>query len=165
MDSGSLTQAGQQVADQISLARQLASTHNSTMELRLFKLPNAATTGYTELQIWTSTTNSSGVSAMQPASKVSLLPQKVVISENTTLSGALLGNTPATMAAGTGPLSGATYIAFEISASGIVTPSLGMSANSLIVLSARYAANTTLPTNYVMIQINPVTATPLIYRP
>jgi uncharacterized protein (TIGR02596 family) len=172
VESNNLTRGGQLVVDEINLARQISSSRNITVELRLFKMPGATTSGYTAVQLWA--TSSTG--SAQALSQLAFLPQMFAISENTTVSSALGAPafaTPSTMPAGSGPASGATYLSFEFRPSGVVTPVLNangltnMSSYCLTILPARYAAsgNATLPKNYVLIQINPITATPLVYRP
>jgi len=171
-ESNNLARSGQIIADEINLARQLSSSRNATIQMRLFKLAGATTSGYTALQLFTS--DSTGT--MQAVSRLAQLPKSMAISENTTVSSALGATafaTPSTMPAGSGPTAGATYLPFEFRPSGVVTPVLNanglsnMSSYCLTVLPARFAASTnaTLPKNYVIIQINPVTATPLVYRP
>ncbi len=163
MESDSLSRGGQQVADAINLARQLASSHNATMELRLIKLNS--TIGYSALQIWT--TNSSGT--MQPISRIAILPQSIIVTDNMTLSPALAGSglTSGTIPAGNGAASGSAYVGFEITASGLMLPLTGMNSNYFTVVPARYEPSSSLSgiKNFVMVQVNPVTATPLVYRP
>lgn len=163
-----LTRAGQQVADQINLAKQISSSKNTTVELRICKLSGA--TGYTELQLGTysSTGTWTGVN------HIIILPQNISISPNTTLSTAFNNNTTGTFAtSGYGSVSGATYYPFEFRPSGIVTTVqtaaavLNMNTFCLVILpnSSLTAANLTAVKNYAIVQINPMTATPLIYRP
>lgn len=163
MESDNLNRGGQQVADTINLARQLASSHNATMELRLIKLNS--TSGYSALQVWT--TNSAGT--MQPITRIAILPQSIVVTDNTTLSPALSasGITTGTIPPGNGAASGASYAGFEITASGLMLPLTGMNSDYFTVVPARYEPSSSLSgiKNYVMVQVNPVTATPLVYRP
>ena len=173
MDSDNLDAGAQQLADQINLARQLSSAKNITVELRLFKLSGAATAGYTVIQLGTG----SGA-AWQSISRLSTLPQGIAISENTTLSSILSAKefSPApTMAAGTGLLSLATYIPFDFRPNGVVTPVISatglgnLNTYNLAVIFSRNnkaaSSNATLPKNYIFVQINPLTSTPLIYHP
>jgi uncharacterized protein (TIGR02596 family) len=122
-----LSTGAQQVADQVNLARQLSSSKNVTVELRVFKMAgtNASyssggfTSGYTALQMGTN--DSTG--QWQAVSRLYRLPQNIVISEKTTF--------------------------------------------SFMVIPARYATQTALTgiKNYAIVQINPVTGTPLVFRP
>jgi uncharacterized protein (TIGR02596 family) len=172
LEGNNLDSAAHQVADQINLAHQFSSSLNVTVELRLFKLSGAPTAGYTALQL--GTYNSSGT--WTPVSRPSYLPPQLVISPSATVSTALSApefSTVRTMGANNGLLSSATYVFFDFRPSGVVTPVLNavaatnMSNYALVVLPARYASVTTLGTvkNYAIVQINPVTATPLVYRP
>jgi uncharacterized protein (TIGR02596 family) len=172
LESNNLDSAAHQVADQVNLAHQLSSSLNVTVEMRLFKLFGAATTGYTAMQL--GTYNSAGT--WTAISRLSYLPQQLVISPSSAVSTALSAvefTTPPTMAANNGFLSNATYVFFDFRPTGVVTPVLNatsatnMSNYALVVLPARYAAVTSLSLvkNYAIIQINPFTATPLVYRP
>lgn len=166
IESNSLDSAAHQVADQINLAHQLSSSQNVTVELRIFKFASATTAGYTAIQL--GTYNSSG--SWTPINRLSYLPRQIAISQSSAVSTALSAPefaTPPTMAANTGLISGATYIPFDFRPSGVMTPVLTMASYCLVVLPARTAALTSLGSvkNYAIIQINPVTATPLVYRP
>ena len=76
MQGTNIEQGARAVFDQISLARQIASTRNCTTELRLIKLAGVSSSGYSAMQIWVPGTNAT----MTPIAKVVNLPQSVVIS-------------------------------------------------------------------------------------
>jgi len=164
VESNNMNRAGQQVADEINLAKQLSSSRNTTIEMRIFKL-SGASSGYTQLQLGTNSSTGLWV----PLTRLSILPQKTAISENTTLSSAFSTNTAPTMT-NTGPTLNATYYPFEFRPTGIMTPVLSITNYCLAIVPARYAATTystlTAPIkNYAIVQINPLTSTPLVYRP
>jgi uncharacterized protein (TIGR02596 family) len=172
LEASNLDSAAHQVADQINLAHQLSSSQNVTIELRLFKLAGATTAGYTAMQL--GTYNSSGT--WTPINHLANLPRQIAISQSSTVSTALSAPefaTPLTMGANNGLISSATYVFFDFRPTGVLTPVLNavaatnMSKYALVVLPARSAALTSLSTvkNYAIVQINPVTATPQVYRP
>ena len=166
LDSSNLTRAGQLVGDQINLARQIASASNSSVEVRFFKLPKVAASCYSGIQIW-GTTRKGNFAALR---NVTLLPPGVIISENATLSPAF-SNTlsqplpTGALPAGPGTTGGAAYVSFQVRPTGVVLPVLAMKDFSVTVIPARYAAASALPANYVTIQVNPLTASPFMYRP
>jgi len=164
VESNNMNRAGQQVADEINLAKQLSSSRNTTVELRLFKL-SGASSGFNQLQLGTNSSTGLWV----PLTRLSILPQKTAISENSTLSSAFSTNAPSIMT-NAGPTLNASYYPFEFRPTGIMTPVLSIPNYCLAIVPARYAATNystlTAPIkNYAIVQINPLTATPLVYRP
>ncbi len=167
--SNNMNRADQQIADEINLAKQISSAKNTTVELRVLKLAGATTAGYTQLQLGTYTSTGTWVAV----GHASVLPQNIAISENTVLSSAFSTDTALTMPpSGYGAQSGATYYPFEFRPSGIVTPipTGGITNYCLAVVPASYASTSYAAfsppiKNYAVVQINPVTATPIVYRP
>jgi uncharacterized protein (TIGR02596 family) len=164
MESNNLTQGGQVLADQINSARQLAAARNQPVEVRLIEIPDNSGAGYTAIQLWMSKNGG----APAPSTRMLSLPQSVVIAEKAALSGILQNLTRVTTkSASDDPATKVPYTAFQIRPDGIVTPSVSMSQAFLTVVSARFATETDITNvkNYVTVQINPVTATPIVYRP
>ena len=162
LEGSNLTRGGQLVADQINTARQIASARNRTVEVRLVKLTNVSAQGYSGLQLWSIDANG----ATSPISRLYALPQQVVISEDASQLSRALGKA----AKGKMPkfpveTADADYAAFQIRSSGVVTPRIDMGSFYFAVVRAASATDTTLPKNYVTIQVNPNTGTTLIYRP
>jgi len=170
LESTNMAQAGTLVADQIAMARQLASTRNLTTEVRLIKLASDSPQGYSAVQLWApSSASATGTNAMVPVGRMVPLPRSMVISEDTTtLSRFLSFLTPGTMPA-QGSAAGAPYVSFAIRPSGVVVPVATNSADRarlfLTVVPGRYAAATTAPANFATIQLNPDNGTVLLYRP
>ena len=158
LESGNLARGGQALADEINLARQLAASQNRVVELRILK--NETPPGYGLLQVWGTDAGGTNV----PLSRVMKLPQNIVIAENTTLSAAIEKTPTATMPTNSS-MAGRAYTYLRIRPSGAVDPSLAMSNFFFAVVSSRSATNSALPPNYVTIQVNPLTGTPLVYRP
>lgn len=161
LDSSNLARGGQVIADQINLARQIASARNTAVEVRLFKLPSQDTEGYGAVQLW----SGDATGNPRPASRLATLPEGIVVSPVTAVSQAFAKMPSSTMPAGTGALADASYRFFQVRPSGVVTPVMDMADSYLTVVLARSATNSALPKNYVTIQINPLTATPLVYQP
>ncbi len=172
--SDNLNSAGQIVAAQINLARQLAATTNRSVQVRLIQIPSLAPNGYCAIQIWsanlTGATGSGSTLIPQMSwtavSRSVFLPQTAIANNagSANLSALLSGAVTYQMPAG-GATSNANYVAFQISPTGIVTPSLALSSSYLSVVAARSGSGSSIPANYVSIQIDPQTATTLVYRP
>ncbi|XHR30630.1 MAG: Verru_Chthon cassette protein D [Chthoniobacteraceae bacterium] len=161
LGSNNLTQAGQLIVDQVGLARQIASTRNCTVEIRLIALPNLSPNGFSAMQLWAAPA-ASGTNDMVPVDRLVTLPQGTTISPDATKLSKLLSVTTATKTMSTG----VRYTAFQIRASGNVTPAAtSMSDMYLTVIPTRFADATTLPANYVIVQINSNAGTTLVYRP
>jgi uncharacterized protein (TIGR02596 family) len=166
IEGDSLGTGAQEVADQINFARQLSSSQNINVELRLFKLAGAAIRGYTALQMGTNTSTALWV----PISRLSRLPQNIVISESTNLSTAFSAITPLTMT-NSGPTCNATYYPVEFRPLGIVAPVTGITSCNFTIVPARDATLTSLTNagqvvkNYAIVQVNPVTSISLVFRP
>lgn len=155
-DSNNLTMGGQVLADQINAARQTASARNRTVELRLIK--QGTTAGYSAVQLWTARegTNSSPVSRVLPLAK------NVVVAENANLSGILKTASTGSMNVGG---TNTPYAAFQVQPSGLVVPVIPMNASFMTLVPLRVASTNSQPANYVTVQVNPITGSPLIYRP
>jgi uncharacterized protein (TIGR02596 family) len=168
-ESTNIARGGQVFADEITLARQIASARNITVEVRCINIPARSTNGYSGLQLW-----SPGGSTSIPVSRLQTMPDGIAISQDKTKVSSLFQSyqLTGTMPVGS-PSSGDTYWSFTINPSGMVGPlpttgvnnAPDMSTLTVGVVPARFAANTALPVNYVLIQINPITAATLNYRP
>jgi uncharacterized protein (TIGR02596 family) len=165
LESNNLTRAGQLLADQIGLARQIAAAKNKAVEVRLIKSDPDSTNGYSGIQLWIA----DEAGGYKTANRLASLPKGILISEQPSISaafGPVNGlSTTNSMPANTGAVSNLKYAAFQVRPSGTITPSLAMSNATLTIVSSKFATNNSLPKNYVTIQINPLTATPLVYRP
>jgi len=158
MQSTDLARGGQVVADQVNLARQTASAQNTVVEMRFIELPGRA--GYSAVQLW----RSDSTGGMKPVRGLLTLPQSVTIAPNPPLPGAL-GDLPTGSMPADSPVANASYAALQIRPSGQVTPVLAMSNLFFSVIPAAFADESQLPPNYFLVQINPLTGIPLVYRP
>ncbi len=155
LQSSDLTRGGQLVADQVNLGRQTASSQNTAVELRLIKIPGRK--GYAAVQLW----KPDDKGQMIPARRMITLPQSVTIADT------VLSPTITKFVSGSMPLNGANadYRAIQIRPTGEITPVLAMKDLVLCIVPEILAGNTAMPANYFLVQINPVTGIPLIYRP
>jgi uncharacterized protein (TIGR02596 family) len=166
LTSSSLTESGQILSSQISLARQIASSRGYPVEVRLIQSP---TTGYYyAIQLFAVTSGGT----LTPANHLVLLPAGAVISASTTTLSPYLAN----LQTGTLPQMNAAgvlsnYVSFRISPNGLVDPYPALPSPGgfaylyLTVVPLQSATVTTAPSNYVTVQINPVTGSQLVYRP
>ncbi|XHR26791.1 MAG: Verru_Chthon cassette protein D [Chthoniobacteraceae bacterium] len=163
MDSGNLSRAGQLVGDQINLARQIAASSNSTVEVRFVNLPKYSASGYSAVQIWG--INRSG--AMGALRALAVLPLGTVVSDNTSVSPAFLQSFAEPLTTGSMSIQGgsAQYASFQIRPAGIILPAITMKNFCFTVIPSRAASSGTLPSNYATIQVNPLTAAAFAYRP
>lgn len=158
MQSTDLARGGQVVADQVNLARQTASAQNTVVEMRFIELPGR--TGYSAVQLW----KPDSAGGMNPVRGLFTLPQGVTIAPNPPLPGVLSELPTGTMPPGSSAAN-ARYAALQIRPSGQVIPVLAMSNLFLSVVPAALASEPQLPPNYFLVQINPLTGVPLVYRP
>lgn len=102
-----------------------------------------------------------------PVERPARLPRGAVILENTTTVSPLLGlPNIATGSMAVGGVDSAPYAAFSIRPSGVVEPAAsGMSSFFLGIVPSRAGNASSVPKNFVFIQINPETGNTLIYRP
>lgn len=169
--SAGLNDGGQVFTDEVALARQSASTRNITVEVRCIKMPARSSTGYTGLQLWSP-------ASAAPLSRLVVLPDGIAISEDTTKISTLFNTYPSTGSMPDGSsLAGKSYVAFTINPSGMVGPLVvptqaapnplppNMALTCVGIVPARLAANASLPANYVLVQLNPLTAATVVYRP
>ena len=183
-EGNNLAMAGQTVADELAVARQYAASRNQTVQIRFITPSSSAYKGYSAIQLWKITTT--GTSALDQLYR---LPAAMEVSANAALSplvaftgaGALAGGTNAMPA---GSIAG-SYVSFTVRPDGnVVIPPGTTSTNAfnsssgspngaflsqpsyfLTIQPARYDAASTLPKNYITIQVNPDTACTQIFRP
>lgn len=168
-ETNNLGFAGQMVVDQMAVARQYAASRNQTVYVCFIDPSGSGINGYTSLQLWPSLPSSGGL-AVGRAVK---LPGGIEISANPALSP--LVSTYATTA-GTMPASSnvqGTYIYLTVRPDGnlvapnapVATALTNMPHFFFTLLPVRFDGNSTLPKNYVTVQINPDTAEAQTFRP
>jgi uncharacterized protein (TIGR02596 family) len=158
MQASDLTRAGQMLTDQVNLARQIASAQNTVVEVRLIQLPGR--TGYTGIQLW----KADSAGDLKAVKNVMTLPPPMAISSNPAHSAAISSLPTGSMPSGSS-VANASYAALQIRPSGFVTPILAMDSLFFTVMRDTLTSESGLPPNYFMLQINPLTGAPLVYRP
>lgn len=164
LESNNITRAGEMVADQIVLARQIASTRNLTAEVRFIKVPARSAEGYSAVQIWT--TDARGASSA--ANKAVLLPEGIVVSDRANVSPLFSLSLSPAGSMPSGPHTGSAYRGVRMSASGAVSPPAAQAdRNQLYVtlVNSRFATSAQAPANFFTVQINPDIGNAEIYRP
>lgn len=157
-----VTRAGQLIADQFALARQEAAGKNSEVQVR-FVWKDDDTPGYRGVQLWQpSPTN---VMEYRPITRIAWMPEGTLISSISALSPLINHSTiPET----NGVLSGigtAKYCGFRFRAGGSTDLIVNSTNNYLTVVLGRDASNASLPTNYAVVQVDPVNGRARTYRP
>jgi uncharacterized protein (TIGR02596 family) len=158
--ANNINRGGQILGDQIVLARQEAANRNRDVEVRIINLTNGLYVGYAAVQLWIA--DESGTN-WSPVTKMSRLPEGVLISSNPQLSPLLTNIDPTTHSTNFGSAGVRNYGGFRIRSSGVPDPSIGTNNNFLTVQPA--TATNGLATNYYTVRINHVTGRLSIHRP
>jgi uncharacterized protein (TIGR02596 family) len=167
-EGNNLSRSAHQLANQIRLARQNAAVQNRVIEVRLIRLPSVSAKGYNATQLWTTLPPdiTTGTETMKPDGRAIPLPQSIVIAEDSTNLSPLLASISTVNTMPThGANANASYVAFQVRPSGVIVPTLGIADLYLTLVPARFGGQSTFPANYAIVQINPNTGVPLVYRP
>jgi uncharacterized protein (TIGR02596 family) len=174
-ESNNLASGGQTVVDELAVARAYAASHNQSVYVLFIVSPGSTNAGYTSMQLWQA--DPTNPSTCTPVDQAVRLPSGVEISASQTLSplvttlvaGCTCPNMPSASYAPT------NYVFFTVRPDGNVVvknpPSVSgtalqnMPSYFLTVLPVRYDSNSTVPTNYVTIQVNPDTAIAQVFEP
>jgi uncharacterized protein (TIGR02596 family) len=175
-EANKLTMAGQTVADELAVAREYAASHNQTIYVRFIVPANSASQGYRALQLWESDPAKAG--NFLAVDRAVFLPAGIEVSANPSLSPLVSTLVGASVAMPAGATPAGNYVAFTVRPDGNVVvnnpPPIATASNAafqearfyfLTLLPAREDANSTLPANYLTIQINPDTANAQVFRP
>ena len=157
-----VTRAGQLVADQFSLARQEATGKNREVQVR-FVWKDEAPAGYKGVQLWQpSATN---VTEYRPVTRIAWMPEGTMISSAAMLSPLINNPTiPETNAVlpGRGPTK---YCGFRFRSGGGTDLNFNSTNNFVTIVQSRDSTATTAPTNYAVVQVDPVNGRTRTYRP
>lgn len=170
MDSSNLSNGGQMLADQFGLARQIASAKNRPIEVRIIEMSGSPSSAPNAFQLWM---EDPATGNTVPISKLAAMPPNTVVGLDQTEVSPALERLPHTeLVAGSdeaNAMPGASaYYSLQIAPGGTVSPAVPVSEMNefyLTVVTANSATSTSLPSNYVTVQVNPTTGTPLLYRP
>ena len=175
--SSKLTNTAQRIADQITVARQLASSRNIPVQVRFYGLPYFdMTTGGAFINRGMQLFMTDGITFTNAVSRPFLFPNRVAIRDDSPLLGACLYvpfNSPGLTNFGVYGRGTICYRAFTIRPNGIVTSgnnTVISDYNNWITLqnwdpNAKLSAAVPTNANYVAIQVNPITAKVTILRP
>lgn len=158
LNSNNLTRAGQTICDQIGVARQYASANNRAVEIRLIRM-NVADSGYSALLLWSNDV---------PISRLIRLPDNIVISNDLLSLSQIFANSQEKNISepNAGLAIGKPYVSLQIRPSGLVIPTLDMNRSFITLIHTRDTGKTFANLrDYVTVQINPNTGTPLVFRP
>lgn len=177
--NSNLTSGSNRLIDQLNLARQTAMVMNCPVEFRLYQLPpegSAATAQPSVYRAFQSFTVPSDGTSTNAVGKPVFLPQSVYMSANGTVSSLLTVKNPPTSFAGTaaavpvGPYapSSYNYISFHFKPDGS-TDLASIPATpwyvSLAVANDPTQSGSSLPANFVTVQLDPLTGRVRYFRP
>jgi len=163
-----ITSAGQTVSDAMNLARSIAQSRNTPVQLRFYKLPDpqGGTPIFRGMQIFTLESR-----ATNAVTKPFLFPQQIAFSVDNKKSSILSITEVTPTAADPAKISGAsyTYVPVTFGASGIIQPSGTLTSTNewyVTVQAQRDLVNDAAwPENYATININPVTGNAKVFQP
>ncbi|XHR29726.1 MAG: Verru_Chthon cassette protein D [Chthoniobacteraceae bacterium] len=158
-----LTRGGQMVADQFALGRQMAVCRNTEVEVRFVWNRNA----YGAVQLWAPSSKNSAT--LVPITRMETLPAAVAIANTAVLSPLISGTagTP-TIAETQGvfpSLGSVKYCGFRFRAGGMTDLAYDSTSNYVTITSLRECGNTSLPVNYCIVQVDPLSGRTRTYRP
>lgn len=159
----SLARGGQMVADQFALARQMAVSRNGQVQVRVIWLTNKPP-GYQAIQLWG---QGSTPKDFIPISQLVVLPEGISIAESPALSplindDALVSLDDKAVFGGRGELE---YMGFRFKAGGRTDLPYNALNAFVTVVATRDAQKTSLPDNYCIVQVDPVSGRVNTYRP
>jgi len=159
----SLARGGQIVADQLALARQMAVSRNSQVQVRLIWLKNNPP-GYQAIQLW-----GQGATPAEhvPLSQLVPLPEGISLAATASLS-PLLNDSSLVTISGRAAFGGRgllDYRGFRFKAGGRTDLPYNASNAFLTVVATRDADKTSLPENYSLVQVDPVSGRVKTFRP
>jgi uncharacterized protein (TIGR02596 family) len=165
-----MNRAEQMVQQQLASARQTAIARNRRVEVRFYKFDNPDDIGTTQTFCALQSFLINDTGAATPISRLTKLPATVLMNE-TAANSTLLQVTDKTWTAGTDPqitlpgVASYTAKAFQFRPDG--STSLSPASNSFLTLHAARtsATDTTLPSNFATIQVDPVSGAVRTYRP
>ena len=156
LGSFTLTREGQTIADQIILCRQMAMTRNRELELRLVQIPAASGKQGWAVQIWSTS------ETPEPETRLVRLPDNISLHSQLSplLNHLNQGNAVFRPISSTSNL---TYRALRFRPNG--KPAEALDEGNYLTLCLRHEEETTRPTNFFTIQINPITGTIKTWQP
>lgn len=163
LDGSQLQRSGFTIADILHQARQAAVARNAPVEVRIYAVPVDGETRWSGFQIWA--VDAAGGSSEVPLSRMTRLGDSVALHpvfSPILEAGGLSGTQPLP-----GYQGGIDYRGVRFRPDGSLDALVGADANYLTIINARYfdAEAEAPPANFLTVQINPYTGTPVIYQP
>lgn len=163
-----LTQGTQQVLDQFHLARQFALTRNRTVETRFYQFTNESDRGWQAMQNFELKEDGT----VEPLGRMVRLPEGVLLGASAELSPLLVANRAKIWTATDPQISlptvGTAYATRKLRFHPDGSTDLPVGGNHWFVTLHSDEKNetlTALPPNFSLIQVNPWTGRPQLYRP
>lgn len=157
-----LNRAGQLVSDQMALARQEAVTRNREVRVYFYKIRSGTTENWRAMQIWRVETTDTGTTTTA-VSKLTFIPDGVIISPTTELSPLLGADTTLTGTVNLPVYGNSSYVGYRYRPDGSTDTSVTVANDYLTLQNATATGNP--PANYYTIQINPLVGKVTVYRP
>lgn len=155
-----LNRAGQLVSDQISLARQEATSKNRDVQVVFYNLTDGPTKGWRGIKLMRVDQTPTGATA-NSASRFFQIPEGVIISSNATYSPLLkAGSTGTTNLPNIGSVQ---YASFRFRANGSLESGVSSANNFLTLQNVNDKSEP--PVNYYTIQVDALTGKVSVYRP
>ncbi len=172
-----LTDAGKQVVDALSLARQMAISKNQTVEVRFYK--HTSNNNQYDSIVTVVPSNGNTGSSVQWLAKPLYLPTGIVFTTNNTAYSSLItttstttGDTPETVSTDTSPvtpaaLQGESYVAFHFRSDGRtdLDPAATQPWCVTLYITGSAAAGTAPAADYVTILLDPVMGRTRLFQP
>lgn len=160
MRASTLSRGGQVVGDMLSVARQEAVTRNRDVEVRFYYLTNEGVKGWRAMQLWKLEQTANGP-ATNTSSRVTLLPDGVVIAINDSLS-PLVSDSPHSGTVNLAAYGSTPYKSFRFRPNGATEIAVGDSNFLTLVPSSD---STTRPANFYTLQVDSLTGKAKVIRP
>ncbi len=162
--STDMTRSSDDIAKAVILASQRAATFNRQTSIRF--LSQSANGSYVAYQLWEQA-DSANQNSWQPVEPIRLLPQDIVITSSGSFSTFLTrANITGSMTASTGTVW--NYAQVYFAPDGSLVASTGQTSITLIGANTSGATSgliSGLPPNFAVVDIEPLHAIPIVYRP
>lgn len=155
-----LSRGGQVVGDMLSVARQEAVTRNRDVEVRFYHLTNEGVKGWRAMQLWTLEQTANGPTT-NTSSRVTLLPDGVVIATNNSLS-PLVSDSPNQGTVTLSAYGSTPYRSFRFRPNGATEIAVSGSNFLTLVPISDTAAQ---PANFYTLQVDSLTGKAKVIRP
>jgi uncharacterized protein (TIGR02596 family) len=168
MIGSNLSQGGQIIADQITLAHQEAVAKNRDVEVRIYSIPSSnGVNQYSAVQVWRIDQTSSGT-VPTPVTRATFLPKGIIVNSSLALSPLLTADQSLLTGGGIGTvnlttLGTVTFTGFRYRANGALDSIISNVNNFLTLQSVHDTVNP--PKNYYALQVDPLTGKVTVYRP